>query len=106
MLAAAHRSWGPCRRRQPLGRGQAVAGPEQNRATQAEQRADAECVVEAGLYVTAGTKITMSGGEVVKARTLSGENGLMFIRNSVTGAVEMRRRQRGGIELNAELHAN
>jgi 2,3,4,5-tetrahydropyridine-2,6-dicarboxylate N-succinyltransferase len=65
-----------------------------------------DCIVEAGLYVTAGTKITLSGGEVVKARTLSGENGLMFIRNSVTGAVEMRRRQRGGVELNAELHAN
>jgi 2,3,4,5-tetrahydropyridine-2-carboxylate N-succinyltransferase len=65
-----------------------------------------DCIVEAGLYVTAGTKITLPGGEVVKARTLSGENGLMFIRNSVTGAVEMRRRQRGGVELNAELHTN
>jgi len=65
-----------------------------------------DCIVEAGLYVTAGTKITLPGGEVVKARTLSGENGLMLIRNSVTGAVEMRRRQRGGVELNAELHAN
>jgi 2,3,4,5-tetrahydropyridine-2-carboxylate N-succinyltransferase len=65
-----------------------------------------DCIVEAGLYVTAGTKITLPGGEVVKARTLSGESGLMFIRNSVTGAVEMRRRQRGGVELNAELHAN
>ncbi|HET9501245.1 MAG TPA: 2,3,4,5-tetrahydropyridine-2,6-dicarboxylate N-succinyltransferase, partial [Marmoricola sp.] len=31
-----------------------------------------DCIVEAGLYVTAGTKITLSGGEVVKARTLSG----------------------------------
>jgi 2,3,4,5-tetrahydropyridine-2-carboxylate N-succinyltransferase len=65
-----------------------------------------DCIVEAGLYVTAGTKITLPGGEVVKARTLSGESGLMFIRNSLTGAVEMRRRQRSGVELNAELHAN
>jgi 2,3,4,5-tetrahydropyridine-2,6-dicarboxylate N-succinyltransferase len=65
-----------------------------------------DCVVEAGLYVTAGTRVTLPGGEVVKARTLSGENGLLFIRNSVTGAVELRRRQRGGVELNAELHAN
>jgi 2,3,4,5-tetrahydropyridine-2,6-dicarboxylate N-succinyltransferase len=65
-----------------------------------------DCVVEAGLYVTAGTKVTLPGGEVVKARGLSGENGLMFIRNSVTGAVETRRRERGGVELNAELHAN
>ncbi len=65
-----------------------------------------DCIVEAGLYITAGTKVTMPGGEVVKARNLSGGNGLMFIRNSVTGAVEMRPRQRGGVELNAELHAN
>jgi 2,3,4,5-tetrahydropyridine-2-carboxylate N-succinyltransferase len=65
-----------------------------------------DCIVEAGLYVTAGTRVTLAGGEVVKARTLSGENGLLFIRNSVTGAVELRRRQRSGVELNAELHAN
>ena len=65
-----------------------------------------DCVVEAGLYVTAGTKVTLPGGEVVKARSLSGKNGLLFIRNSVTGAVEIRRRQRIGVELNAELHAN
>ncbi len=65
-----------------------------------------DCVVEAGLYVTAGTKVTLPGGEVVKARSLSGKNGLLFIRDSVTGAVEMRRRQRSGVELNAELHAN
>jgi 2,3,4,5-tetrahydropyridine-2-carboxylate N-succinyltransferase len=65
-----------------------------------------DCIVEAGLYITAGTKVTLPGGEVVKARTLSGEDGLLFIRNSITGAVEMRRRRRGGVELNAELHAN
>jgi 2,3,4,5-tetrahydropyridine-2,6-dicarboxylate N-succinyltransferase len=65
-----------------------------------------DCVVEAGLYVTAGTKVTLSGGEVVKARSLSGKDGLLFIRNSVTGAVEMRRRESGRVQLNAELHAN
>jgi 2,3,4,5-tetrahydropyridine-2-carboxylate N-succinyltransferase len=65
-----------------------------------------DCVVEAGLYVTAGTKVRLPGGEVVKAHSLSGKNGLLFIRNSVTGAVEMRRRQAGGVQLNAELHAN
>jgi 2,3,4,5-tetrahydropyridine-2,6-dicarboxylate N-succinyltransferase len=65
-----------------------------------------DCVVEAGLYVTAGTKVTLPGGEVVKARSLSGKNGLLFIRNSVTGAVETRRRETGGVQLNAELHAN
>jgi 2,3,4,5-tetrahydropyridine-2-carboxylate N-succinyltransferase len=65
-----------------------------------------DCVVEAGLYITAGTKVTLPSGDVVKARTLSGENGLLFLRNSVTGAVEMQRRRRGGVALNAELHAN
>jgi 2,3,4,5-tetrahydropyridine-2-carboxylate N-succinyltransferase len=65
-----------------------------------------DCIVEAGLYVTSGTKVTLPGGEVVKARSLSGENGLLFIRNSVTGAVEMRRLDRGGVTLNVELHAN
>ncbi|HEU4909666.1 MAG TPA: 2,3,4,5-tetrahydropyridine-2,6-dicarboxylate N-succinyltransferase [Propionibacteriaceae bacterium] len=65
-----------------------------------------DCVVEAGLYVTAGTKVTLPGGEVVKARSLSGKNGLLFIRNSMTGAVEMRRRESGRVQLNAELHAN
>jgi 2,3,4,5-tetrahydropyridine-2-carboxylate N-succinyltransferase len=65
-----------------------------------------DCVVEAGLYVTASTKVTLPGGEVVKARSLSGRNSLLFIRNSVTGAVEMRHRESGGARLNAELHAN
>jgi 2,3,4,5-tetrahydropyridine-2-carboxylate N-succinyltransferase len=38
-----------------------------------------DCVVEAGLYVTAGTKVTLTdGGDVVAARTLSGRNGLLF----------------------------
>jgi 2,3,4,5-tetrahydropyridine-2-carboxylate N-succinyltransferase len=65
-----------------------------------------DCIIEAGLYITAGTKVTLPGGDVVKARTLSGENRLLFIRNSVTGAVEMHRRERSGVELNAELHTN
>jgi len=47
-----------------------------------------ECVVEAGLYVTAGTKVLTESGEVVKARELSGRNGLLFRRNSQTGGVE------------------
>ena len=65
-----------------------------------------DCIVEAGLYLTAATKVTMPDGEVVKARSLSGESGLLFIRNSVTGAIEARRRQGRGVELNAALHAN
>jgi 2,3,4,5-tetrahydropyridine-2-carboxylate N-succinyltransferase len=65
-----------------------------------------DCVVEAGLYVTAGTKITLPDGSVVKARDLSGQPGLLFIRNSVTGAVEARPRKGEGITLNEALHAN
>ncbi|MDX3002795.1 2,3,4,5-tetrahydropyridine-2,6-dicarboxylate N-succinyltransferase [Kribbella solani] len=65
-----------------------------------------DCVVEAGLYVTAGTKVTLPDGTVVKARDLSGQPGLLFIRNSVTGAVEARPRTGGGITLNEALHAN
>ena len=48
-----------------------------------------DCIIEAGLYVTAGTKVTMSDGATVKARRLSGANNLLFRRNSVTGAVEV-----------------
>ncbi|MFD7155913.1 2,3,4,5-tetrahydropyridine-2,6-dicarboxylate N-succinyltransferase [Kribbella sp. NPDC059898] len=65
-----------------------------------------DCVVEAGLYVTAGTKVTLPDGTVVKARDLSGQPGLLFLRNSVTGAVEARPRQGEGITLNEALHAN
>ena len=65
-----------------------------------------DCVVEAGLYVTAGTKVTLPDGSVVKAARLSGENGLLFLRNSVTGAIEVRRRVGASVELNAALHAN
>ena len=65
-----------------------------------------DCVVEAGLYVTAGTKVTLPGGEVVKARTLSGQPSLLFLRNSVTGAIEVRQRQGVGVQLNVALHAN
>ena len=43
---------------------------------------------------------------MVKALTLSGENGLLYIRNSVTGTIEVRRREGVGVELNAALHAN
>ncbi|WP_245572534.1 2,3,4,5-tetrahydropyridine-2,6-dicarboxylate N-succinyltransferase [Actinokineospora enzanensis] len=65
-----------------------------------------DCVVEAGLYVTAGTKVTLSDGTLVKARELSGESGLLFRRNSATGTVEVVSRDGRGIELNAALHAN
>jgi 2,3,4,5-tetrahydropyridine-2,6-dicarboxylate N-succinyltransferase len=65
-----------------------------------------DCVVEAGCYITAGSKITLPDGRIVKARELSGVNNLMFWRNSVTGALEARNREGRGIELNAALHAN
>jgi len=65
-----------------------------------------DCVVEAGLYLTAGTKVTLPDGAVVKALELSGQHGLLFLRNSVTGAIEVRPRRGVGVELNAALHAN
>ena len=65
-----------------------------------------DCVVEAGTYVTAGSKVRLPSGEVVKARDLSGQNGLLFWRNSLTGALEVRPRTGRGIDLNAALHAN
>lgn len=65
-----------------------------------------DCVVEAGLYLTAGTKVTLPDGQVAKARELSGQSNLLFLRNSVTGAVEARPRDGHGIVLNSALHAN
>ncbi|WNB85011.1 2,3,4,5-tetrahydropyridine-2,6-dicarboxylate N-succinyltransferase [Cellulomonas sp. ATA003] len=69
-----------------------------------------DCVVEAGLYLTAGTKVTVvagpDAGRVVKARELAGRDGLLFRRNSLTGGVEAVVRTGAGVELNAALHAN
>ncbi|MDU0314859.1 2,3,4,5-tetrahydropyridine-2,6-dicarboxylate N-succinyltransferase [Phycicoccus sp. M110.8] len=65
-----------------------------------------DCVVEAGLYLTAGTKVTLTDGRVVKARELSGQDNLLFRRNSVTGTVEALARDGHGIVLNSALHAN
>ena len=65
-----------------------------------------DCVVAAGCYITAGTKLTLPDGSVVKARDLSGQSGWQFWQNSVTGAVEAMRRDGSGIELNAALHTN
>ncbi len=65
-----------------------------------------DCTVEAGLYVTAGTLITLPDGEVVKGRDLSGANGLLFRRNSRTGTVEALPRSGNWSGLNAALHAN
>lgn len=65
-----------------------------------------DCVIEAGLYVTAGTKVVMPDGSAAKARDLSGGANMLFRRNSVTGAVEVVSRDGKGIALNEELHAN
>ncbi len=65
-----------------------------------------DCVVEAGLYLTAGTKVTTADGQVVKAADLSGRDNLLFRRNSTTGAVEVVHRKGTGIELNEDLHAH
>jgi len=65
-----------------------------------------ECIIEAGLYVTAGTLVKLPDGTVVKARELSGANGLLFRRNSQTGAVEATQRTGNWGGLNAALHKN
>jgi 2,3,4,5-tetrahydropyridine-2-carboxylate N-succinyltransferase len=65
-----------------------------------------DCVIEAGLYITAGTKVSLPDGTLTRARELSGSDGLLFLRNSTTGAVEVRARSGGKVELNAALHAN
>ncbi|MFJ2950215.1 2,3,4,5-tetrahydropyridine-2,6-dicarboxylate N-succinyltransferase [Streptomyces sp. NPDC087226] len=65
-----------------------------------------ECVVEAGLYVTAGTRVTMPDGEVVKARELSGASNILFRRNSVTGTVEARPNNAVWGGLNDVLHSH
>lgn len=72
-----------------------------------------DCIVEAGLYVTAGSKVLLADGpdtadggkRVVKAGELSGRNGLLFWRNSVTGAIEAKQRAGVGVTLNEALHA-
>ena len=72
-----------------------------------------ECVVEAGLYVTAGALVTLHASDygsgavgVVKARELSGKGGLLYRRNSQSGAVEALPRSAKWQGLNADLHAN
>jgi 2,3,4,5-tetrahydropyridine-2-carboxylate N-succinyltransferase len=64
-----------------------------------------DCVVEAGLYLTAGTRVTLPDGDVVKALELSGADNLLFRRNSQTGAVEALPRTGTWGGLNAVLHS-
>jgi 2,3,4,5-tetrahydropyridine-2-carboxylate N-succinyltransferase len=72
-----------------------------------------DCVVEAGLYLTAGTKLLFNDPtsdstepRLIKAVELSGASGLLFLRNSTTGAVEARGRKGQRFALNTALHAN
>jgi 2,3,4,5-tetrahydropyridine-2-carboxylate N-succinyltransferase len=65
-----------------------------------------DCIVEAGLYLTSGTLVKLPDGDVVKARELSGANGLLFRRHAQTGAVEAAPRTARWAGLNAALHAN
>jgi 2,3,4,5-tetrahydropyridine-2-carboxylate N-succinyltransferase len=64
-----------------------------------------DCVVEAGCYVTAGAKVTLEDGRVLKAAELSGRDGVLFRRNSLTGALEAVARNGSWGGLNAALHA-
>jgi len=65
-----------------------------------------DCIVEAGLYVTAGTLVTLPDGQVVKALEVSGTPGLLFRRNSRTGTVEALANKAAWTGLNSVLHAN
>ena len=65
-----------------------------------------DCVVEAGVYITAGSKIKLPDGTIVKARELSGANGMLFRRNSQTGALEALPKSGSWGGLNSVLHAN
>ena len=105
--AAAPRSWAPCRaaarRSSPIGE-RCLLGANAGIGISLGD----DCVVEAGCYVTAGTKVTLPAedGKVVKALELSGASNVLFRRNSVSGAIEAVPWKREGIALNTALHAN
>ncbi len=65
-----------------------------------------DCIVEAGCYVTAGTKVLLPDGSVVRARELSGAFNLLFRRNSQTGAIEAVANKAEWTGLNSVLHKN
>lgn len=64
------------------------------------------CIVEAGLYLTAGSKVILPDGKIVKARELSGASNLLFRRNSQTGAIEASNKTGNWTGLNSVLHSN
>ena len=65
-----------------------------------------DCVVEAGAYITAGSKISLPDGKTVKAKELSGANNLLFRRNSQSGALEALPKSGSWGGLNSVLHSN
>ena len=65
-----------------------------------------DCVLEAGVYITAGSKVKLPDGKIVKARELSGANGILLRRNSESGALEALPRSGSWGGLNSVLHSN
>jgi 2,3,4,5-tetrahydropyridine-2-carboxylate N-succinyltransferase len=65
-----------------------------------------DCIVEAGIYITAGSKITLPDGKIVKAKDLSGANNLLFRRNSQSGSLEVLSKTGTWSGLNSVLHNN
>ena len=65
-----------------------------------------DCVVEAGCYITGGSRVQLPDGSVIKAKDLSGKSNLLFRRDSQTGALHAIPRLKSWGELNAELHKN
>lgn len=63
-----------------------------------------DCIVEAGCYITAGARVRLEDGQVLKAKELSGQKGLLFRRNSQSGALEATKRTGKWEGLNAQLH--
>jgi len=65
-----------------------------------------DCVIEAGVYITAGSKILLPDGKIVKAKELSGANNLLFRRNSQSGSLEVVPKSGSWSGLNSVLHNN
>jgi len=65
-----------------------------------------DCVLEAGVYLTAGSKVLLPDGKIVKARELSGANSLLIRRNSQSGAIEALNKSGSWGGLNSVLHSN
>ena len=68
------------------------------------------CIIEAGLYLTGGSKVELFNKKkesqgIVKASELAGKNNLLFLRNSISGAIEARTNLKS-VKLNTELHKN